>query len=77
VRLRATEIGLKVELKTLTPNFKQFEVRESAGKNQGEWRASGNEVEWKLRQGLNRLEARTVNAFGVIGPVSVVETRVD
>jgi hypothetical protein len=77
VSLKAGQDGVNVELKTLTPNMKAFEVRQGDGTHQGEWRESGNEIAWKLRPGLNRFEARTVNWFGVRGPVSLVEVRVE
>jgi hypothetical protein len=78
VSVRPKNDKLVVLLKTLTPNFKTFEVKESDDNNAGEWRRTGgNEIEWKLQPGLNRFEARTVNAFGVTGPVSVVEVRAE
>jgi hypothetical protein len=58
-----------VTLKTLTPNFVRFEVRTDGGK----WKPSTETFTWKIHTGDNRLEARTVNAFGVAGPVSLVE----
>ncbi len=58
-----------VSLKTLTPNFKRFEVRTGGG----EWKPSADKFEWNVHPGANRLEARTVNAFGVTGPVSTAE----
>ena len=60
---------LEVTLKTLTPNFKRFEVRA----RDGDWEPSDERFTWKVRSGVNRLEARTVNAFGVTGPVSTAE----
>jgi hypothetical protein len=78
VSVRPENDKLVVLLKTLTPNFKAFEVKESNGKTVGEWRgAGGNEIEWNLQPGMNRFEARTVNAFGVKGPVSVLEVRAE
>jgi hypothetical protein len=76
VSLKASEAPkeeLSVELKTMTPNFERFEVRTG----DDEWRASGSGFDWKLQDGMNRLEARTVNGFGVKGPVSVMEVRVE
>ena len=72
--LRPEPEGLKVELKTFTPNFQTFETRQSAGAD-GEWQKSGSQFEWKLQPGLSRLEARSVNEFGVAGPVSVLEVQ--
>jgi hypothetical protein len=74
LKVRSQEqAGLTVELKTLTPNFKKFEARIA----KSEWLESGNRFEWRLREGINRLEVRTVNAFEVRGPVSVVEVRME
>jgi hypothetical protein len=64
-----TEGGVaKVTLKTLTPNFKTFEVQFD-----GEWKESTERFTWQLRAGTNRLAARTLNQFGVQGPVSSAE----
>ena len=60
---------LKVTLKTLTPNFKRFEIRTDGGK----WKPSVDKFEWNVHTGANRLDARTVNAFGVTGAVSTAE----
>jgi len=57
---------IKVALKTLTPNFKRFEVQF----DDGGWRASDETFTWKVRAGPNQLEARTLNKFGVTGPIS-------
>src|SRR5258706_13730714 len=57
----------KVSLKTNTPNFKTFMVR----KFDGPWVATNDLVLWKPRGRVNRLEAKTVNKFGVEGPVSL------
>jgi len=67
--LRAEGGSLRVELKTLTPNFKRYETRVDGG----EWKASDGDFAWPVHSGLNRLEARTVNQFGVTGPVSTAE----
>ncbi|MBI3855328.1 MAG: hypothetical protein HY293_06520 [Planctomycetes bacterium] len=60
---------LRVALKTMTPNFKEFEVRIDGGA----WKPSTDALTWTLRPGANRLEARTLNQFGVAGPVSTLE----
>jgi Carbohydrate binding module (family 6)/Transglutaminase-like superfamily len=65
-------LNLKVGIKTLTPNFKTFQIRE----NDGPWSDSAAEFTWKLHEGRNRLEARSVNLFGIGGPVSAVELAV-
>lgn len=72
LRLTAKGEGLVVELKTLTPNFRRFEAR----KGGGEWRPSEERFTWEVHPGTNRLEVRTVNAFGVTGPVSLAEVRI-
>ena len=64
---------LMVGLKTLTPNFTRFEIR----RDDGEWGPSAAAFEWKLRPGVSRLEARTVNAFGITGPVSTADVEVE
>ncbi|HLY09612.1 MAG TPA: hypothetical protein VKW04_09940 [Planctomycetota bacterium] len=60
---------LRVGLQTMTPNFKEFQVRIDGGP----WKVSGEAVLWSLHAGANRLEARTQNRFGVDGPVSTVD----
>jgi len=60
--------ALKVTLGTMTPNFKEFRVRIDGG----QWRPSEATFAWPLRAGKNRLEAVSVNRFGVEGPVSSV-----
>lgn len=57
---------VKVALKTLTPNFKRFEVQFDGGG----WSASDDTFTWNVRAGQHRLEARTLNTFGVTGPIS-------
>jgi len=62
----------RATLKTLTPNFQRFEVRlDDAG-----WSASADAFDWRLRDGRNRLEVRTANQFGVVGPVSTATVEV-
>ena len=60
---------LKVAIKTMTPNLKEFRVRIDGG----EWKASADSFAWALHPGSNKLESKTVNQFGVEGPVSLVE----
>ena len=64
--------GVRVALRTLTPNLLRFETRQDGG----EWRPSDDRFGWEVHAGRNRLEARTVNAFGVTGPVSTAELSV-
>jgi hypothetical protein len=63
---------LQAELKTLTPNFKTFLVRTDGG----EWKPSAATFAWRTHPEKNRLEAKTVNLFGVEGPVSTAEVEI-
>jgi len=66
--------GLRVALKTLTPNFKTYLARIDGG----EWKPVGEAFTWTpTRRGANRLEVKTVNQFGVDGPVSTAEIVVE
>jgi hypothetical protein len=64
--------NLEVTLKTLTPNFDSFKVR----LDDGEWDPSGDTILWTLHDGINVLKAKSVNKFGVDGPVSTVVSSV-
>lgn len=57
---------LRVGLKTLTPNFKSYEVEIASGG----WNVTDDTFIWNVHEGKNQLKARTVNKFGVTGPVS-------
>ena len=70
--LRTEDGSLRVELSTLTPNFERFEVRIDGGG----WRPSEESFRWDVHPGSNRLEARTLNRFGIEGPVSTAELEV-
>ena len=54
---------LKVQLETVTPNFKTFEV----SLDNGDWRTGGPVFTWELHPGQNFLNARSVNKFGLTG----------
>ncbi len=71
--LRAGDGKLHVALKTLTPNFKRYEARIDGGA----WKSSGEQFDWPVHSGSNRLEARTLNQFGVNGSTStaVIEVK--
>jgi hypothetical protein len=69
VRLAAEQDSIRVTLQTMTPNFQTDEFRLDGG----DWVASGESLLWSIQPGLNRLEVRTLNRFGVHGPVSTVE----
>ncbi|MFC1614272.1 hypothetical protein ACFL5K_03140 [Gemmatimonadota bacterium] len=56
--------GLKVQLETVTPNFKTFEI----SIDNGEWLESEPLFSWELHSGQNFLKARSINKFGVPGP---------
>jgi hypothetical protein len=63
---------IRVLLKTLTPNFKQYEIRIDGA----DWRPSPDSLTWNTHPGLNRIEARTINQFGVAGPASLAELEI-
>ena len=63
---------LNVTLKTLTPNFSRYEIRTDSGG----WQATAGKFQWNIHTGANRLEARTVNAFGATGSLSTAELAV-
>lgn len=67
--LAAEDGRVKVGFRTLTPNFQEYRVRLDGG----DWRACDGVLLWTLKPGANRLEARTLNRFGVEGPVTTVE----
>jgi hypothetical protein len=87
--------GLRVALKTLTPNFKTYMARTDGG----EWKPVGDAFTWETRgqetneirgqetnsqrpgiriqsPNFHRLEVKTVNQFGVDGPVSTAEVEI-
>lgn len=68
-RIRVEDGALRLELETRAPNLERFEIRT----DDGEWRPSEGSFRWEVRPGANRLEARTLNRFGVKGPVSTAE----
>jgi len=61
--------ALHLEFDTVTPNFDRYEVRLDGG----EWTKCGGTYDWQLHAGANKLEAHTVNAFGMPGIVSSLE----
>ena len=65
--------GLRVELKTFTPNFKAYLARI----DDGPWKPAGNSFLWELHGGANRLQVKTVNLFGIEGPLSTAEVRLE
>ena len=67
--LRAERDKITVALKTLTPNFMRYEIQVTGGG----WKPSADSFSWNVRPGLNRLGVRTVNRFGIHGPISTAE----
>jgi hypothetical protein len=67
--LRAEGEKISVSLRTLTPSFLRYEIQVDGGG----WKPSADQFLWSVRPGLNRLEVRTLNRFGIRGPVSTVE----
>lgn len=58
---------LRVDVDTETPCFETFLVRV----DDGEWRENSRSwLEWRLHEGLNRLQVRVRNTAGVCGPES-------
>lgn len=72
LHLNPEDGNLRVELQTLTPNFERYEVRLDGA----DWKGSEATFIWQLHPGANRIEARTLNKFGVVGPVSMAEVEV-
>jgi hypothetical protein len=60
---------LHVALKTLTPNFKTYQIRF----DDGVWKPATDSFTWAPHVGANRLAARSVNQFGVEGPISTAD----
>ena len=63
---------IHITLKTLTPNFKTYEVQ----MDEGGWKRSEEKFVWPVHPGSNRIMARTVNQFGVAGPISTAALEV-
>jgi hypothetical protein len=70
--LFAEDGRIRAAFKTLTPNFNRYETRIDGGG----WKPSEDTFNWDIHGGQNRLEARTLNQFGVFGPVSAAEIEV-
>jgi hypothetical protein len=65
--------NLQVQLETVTPNFRTFQV----SLDKGEWRNSGSVFDWTLHEGQNFLQARSINKFGMAGPEYKIVLLVD
>jgi len=61
--------ALRVSIRTMPPNFKEYRVRIDGG----DWKTSGDATAWTPHPGSNTFEAKTVNRFGVEGPISTVQ----
>ena len=61
--------AIHVGLKTMTPNFKTYLARIDGA----DWKPTADSFNWTPHPGANRLEVKTVNQFGVEGPVSTVQ----
>lgn len=64
---------LKIQLETVTPNFRTFQVSIDGE----DWLDCAPVFEWPLHGGQNFLHARSVNKFGVIGPEHKVVLNVE
>lgn len=69
LNLAPEQDSVRVTLRTMTPNFKTYEARIDGGV----WTPTDASLLWSIRKGSNRLELRTLNQFGVNGPISAVE----
>lgn len=58
---------IRAALRTMTPNFLRYEVRIDGRP----WQPADATLGWPIHPGENRFEARTVNKFGVPGPLSM------
>ena len=57
---------LAVALRTVTPNLARLMV----SLNGGRWQEKAAEFLWKLKPGRNAIETRSINSFGVAGPIA-------
>ena len=67
--LRSENGAISVSVRTFTPNFDRYEARIDGA----EWKTTEDRFSWNVHPGMNRLQVRTVNQFGVTGPVSSAE----
>ena len=67
LKFTAVSEGLKVDIRTNTPNFARYLYRI----NEGKW-TDGEPGIWKLKKGKNALEVKPINTFGVEGVTSRV-----
>jgi hypothetical protein len=69
LELRMGDKSIDVKVKTFTPNFSTYDGRYGTG----QWKPFPERFSWTLQPGSNALEIRTVNKFGVKGPISRCE----
>jgi hypothetical protein len=67
--LRVAGGKIEASLRTLTPNFKTFEAQRDGGA----WEPIADHFTWSVHPGANHLAVRSVNQFGVTGPLSTAE----
>ena len=67
LKFTSSKDGLNVNIRTFTPNFAHYRYRI----NESKW-IDGEPGTWDLTRGINSLEIKTVNAFGVEGVPSRV-----
>ena len=67
--LTADGAAIRVAVKTLTPNFKEYQARIDGGA----WTPRAETFTWTVHPGTNRLEVKTRNQFGVEGPITTAE----
>jgi hypothetical protein len=66
--LHPAKDAIRVSAQTFTPNFRTYEVKI----DDQPWKPSGDSFSWSPHPGSNSLQTRTVNLFGIAGPVSTV-----
>jgi len=65
----ADPVELRVTLDTVTPNFASYEVRLDGG----DWKTTEANFGWALHPGMNTLEVKPVNTFGLDGITSLIK----
>jgi hypothetical protein len=73
LKLAPEQDKVRITLQTLTPNFKSYEARIDGGL----WASTDASYLWSIHPGSNRVEVRTLNQFGVTGPISTVEIEIE
>jgi hypothetical protein len=74
LEIKVESDNIRIALKTLTPNFKRYEVQF----DRGGWKPCGENLVWPpLHPGSNEISVRTVNEFGITGPVSTAKIEME